>query len=287
MVKETKDGFKILTGTNGQEFLFINSERLSDCLDYLRSNNLRFLTINSFQGYRTNDIDFLIQLKDFVEGVSILETHYNYSVINELTKLKYLGVSDNGKDVIDLKNFPDIEVCGITFSKRLHGLDSCSKLKSLTISNYKSKTKDLCALPLLNNLVHLSLIRTDIATLQCIEHFGELKKLEIFGAPKLEDITSLQYLSDGIEEIQIEQCKKINNYEVLGAVKSLKKIILSGSGDIKTLAFVKSLPHLEFISFWGTNIIDGNISYCEGIDYVGFDNKQHYSHKSEWFKKKI
>ena len=54
---------------------------------------------------------------------------------------------------------------------------------------------------------------------------------------------------------------------------------------MKSLAFVKELPHLEFISFWDTNVLDGNIKYCEGINYVGFDNKRHYTHKSEQFKK--
>jgi len=285
MVKETKEGLKILTGINGQESLFINSDRLSDCINYLRSNDLRFITINSFQGYKTKDIAFLIELKDFLEGLSVLETHYDYGVVNELHKLKYLGIPDNGKDVVDLKNFPDIEICGVTFSERLQGLESCSNLKSLTVSNYKSKTKDLSALPLLNSLEHLSLIKTEIATLQGVGPFSNLKKLELFSASKLEAIAALQVLSNSLEEIEVEQCKKINDYETLGKVKSLKKIILSESGEIKSLAFVKELPRLEFISFWGTNVLDGNIKYCEGINYVGFDNKKHYTHKSEQFRK--
>jgi len=285
MVKETKEGLKILEGINGQESLFINSDRLKECIEYLYSNNLRFITINSFQDYKAKDIAFLIQLKDFLEGLSILETHYDYSVVNELNKLKFLGIPDNGKDVIDLNNFPDIEMCGVTFSERLQGLESCSNLKSLTVSNYKSKAKDLSALPSLNNLEHLSLIKTDITTLQGIKGFSNLKKLEIFSASKLETIAALLVLSSSLEEIQVEQCKKINDYETLGKVKSLKKIILSESGEIKSFAFVKELPRLEFISFWGTNVLDGNIKYCEGINYVGFDNKKHYTHKSEQFKK--
>jgi len=285
MVKETKEGLKILIGVNGQEFLFINSDRLSDCINYLRSNDLRFITINSFQGYKEKDIAFLFELKDFLEGLSVLETHYDFGVVNELHKLKYLGIPDNGKDLIDLKNFPDIEMCGIAFSERLQGLESCSNLKSLTVSNYKSKTKDLYALPSLNNLEHLSLIKTDIITLQNVERYSNLKKLEIFSASKLETIAALQVLSNSLEEIQVERCKKINDYETLGEVKSLKKIILSDSGEIKSLAFVKDLPLLEFISFWGTNVLDGNIKYCEGINYVGFDSKKHYTHKSEQFKK--
>lgn len=123
------------------------------------------------------------------------------------------------------------------------------------------------------------------STQQGVNNFNNLKRLEIFSASKLETIAALQVLLSSLEEIQVELCKKITDFETLGKVKSLKKIILSESGEIKSLAFVKDLPELEFISFWGTNVLDGNIKYCEGINYVGFDNKKHYTHKLEQFKK--
>ena len=103
----------------------------------------------------------------------------------------------------------------------------------------------------------------------------------LIAAAQEEFSQGIRYLVVNLEEIQIEKCKKIGDFEVLGKVKSLKKIILSESGEIKTLSFVKELNRIEFISFWGTNVLDGNINYCEGINYVGFDNKKHYTHKME------
>jgi hypothetical protein len=129
------------------------------------------------------------------------------------------------------------------------------------------------------------LLKTDILTLRGIERFRNLKKLQVVSASKLEAIAPLCVLSNSLEEIQIEKCKKINDYETLATLKSLRKIILSESGEIKSLAFVTDLNNLEFISFWGTNVLDGNIKYCEGINYVGFDNKRHYTHKTEQFEK--
>ena len=282
---EIIDGFKFQKGIDGSKKLIIESSKLDACIKYVLDGNIKSITINSFQGYHLPDINFLNKLSGILEGLHLPETKFNNQVINTLHKLKFLGFADNKKDNIDLSNFPDLESLACDFSSRLKGLETCKNLIDLTLTGYKSKNKDLTEIPLFLNLREFFLFKTDINTLQGIEHFSNLRKLEIFSASKLESITSLQALSNSLEEIQIEQCKKIKDYEALGQVKSLKKIILSESGEIKSLAFVKELSQLEFISFWGTNVLDGNIKYCEGINYVGFDNKKHYTHKSEQFTK--
>jgi hypothetical protein len=284
MIKETKEGLRILIGENDQEFLFVDTARLIDCIDYLYKNNLRFIIINSYQGYEGKDISFLTGLSDFLEGVSVLDSHFDYSVINNLHKLRYLGIPDNGKDVIDLANFPDLEICGFSYSKRLINLEKCKKLNSLTLSKYKSKSNDLLALPLLEKLSHLNLIQPEIKNLIGIERFSSLRKLEIFSALKLEYIAALRGLSEELEELSIEGSKKIVDFEIIGQIINLRKIILADTGEIKSLEFLIKLPKLHFISFWGTNVVDGNIKFCEGIEYVGFDKKNHYTHSPEDFR---
>jgi len=275
--------FETTKDSTGAKILLFDSNRAKECCDYSIANGIDIISL--YPGiYLGKDLEPLIPISKFIKGL-LLDDKVLYGNLNLFSNLTFLSVPDNGNDTVDLSSFTKLEMLACKLSNRLIGLESCSNLKSLTVSNYKSKIKDLSALPSLNDLEHLSLIKTDITTLQGIERFSNLKKLEMFSASKLETIAALQALSNSIEEIQVEQCKKINDYETLGKVKSLKKIILSESGEIKSLAFVKELPRLEFISFWGTNVLDGNIKYCEGINYVGFDNKKHYTHKSEQFKK--
>ena len=285
MVIETKEGLKLLKGINGDKVLFINSTRIAECIDYMHKNNIKHISINPYQGYADNNINFLLQLANFLEGLSVLDEKYDYSIINRLHNLKSLGLSDNKKNVIDLLNFPQLEHLGCDYSLRLQGLKSCEKLISLSMQGYKSKNFNLEELAVLPELRELLLIKPVINNLNCIERFTNLKKLNMFLASKLENIGSIQLLSNNLEEIELEQCKKINDYETLGKVQSLRKLIISESGDIKSLAFVKELSKLKFISFWGVDILDGNLSYCEGINYVAFQNKKHYSHRSEQFNK--
>jgi hypothetical protein len=285
MIKTLDNGLKLLPSSDGIDSFLFDSSKIELSIDYVKTNNIKRVMLNPFHGFAANDLKSIMPIKNIVEELIIGTEKLNYNGLEEFHNLKLLGVPDNKKDIVDLNNYPYLVTLNCSITNRLIGLENCIRLKKLTISDYKTETKDLSALPPLNNLEHLSLIKTDITTMQGIERFSNLKILEIFSASKLETIAPLQALSNSLKEIQVEQCKKIKDFEILGKVQSLKKIILSESGEIKSLAFVEELPQLEFISFWGTNVLDGNIKYCEGINYVGFDNKKHYTNKSEQFKK--
>lgn len=284
MMEEIVDGFKFQKNIDGTKKLIIESSRLDECIKYIQQGNSTTITINSFQGYDLPDIEFLEEVKDMLEGLHLPETKFDIKVVNSLHNLRFLGLADNKKDIIDLNNFPKLESLACDFSARLKGLERCEKLVYLTLTGYKSKMKSLNNLPLLEKLKEFHLFKTDILSLEGIEKFRNLEKFEIFSAPKLETIDSLEYLAGSLLELEIEKCKKINDFEVLGKLKALKKLRLSDSGSIKNLAFLEELSELKFVSFWGTSILDGDLNYCKGIDFVGFDNKRHYTHKLEEFR---
>lgn len=283
-MKISDEGFKTRTNAIGVDVLLFDSSRAQECCEFAIKNNLKHVDLDDYQGFTDTNLDSIMPLKDFIEGLTLNEK-VDFGELWHFKKLKKLGALDNRKNILDLECFPDLETLACNVTERLKGLETCSNLKSLTISYYKPKSKDLSGLPTLKSLKHLNLIKVDIAALLGIDRFQNLRVFRVYSSPKLDSIAPLQVLSGSLEEIEIDHCKKIKDYEVLGKVKSLKKIILADSGEMETIAFVKALPNLQFISFWNTNVLDGDLSHCEGINYVGFDNKRHYSHKVEQFKK--
>jgi len=276
--------FHIRTGADGIVRLTFESNRAEECRKFALLNNIKHISLTS--GYYTaSNLNPIMPLKDHVEGL-IVHNGIDYTGLSEFQKLSFLGISDNGQNIVSLSGFPNLKELSYDFSPRFVGLETCSKLEKLSIHKFKSKNGDITALPVLNSLELLRVIKANICSLNGIERFNKLRTFELYYLPKLESILPLCALSKTLETIIIEKCKKIADYEILGRLSSLKKIILADSGQMESLAFVKKLPHLEFISFWGTNVLDGNIGHCEGIKYVGFDNKRHYSHKSEYFKNK-
>jgi Leucine-rich repeat (LRR) protein len=153
------------------------------------------------------------------------------------------------------------------------------------LTGYKNNENSLSGIPEFPELTELNLYVTNIASLSGIEKQAALERLMIFRAPKLTSIAELVKLKK-INNLEIESCKNINDFEVLASLKNLNRLIISESGEFKSLEFLKSLPSLEFFSFWGTNVIDGDLSYLEKLPGVGFNDKRHYSLKMAHFEKK-
>jgi len=279
----TVNGFRIDTDPEGTVWLMFDPTRAEECRQFALSNNIKWLMI--YPGtYTASDLSPILPLKDQIEGITLYEK-VDYAGLETFSKLTFLGMPDNKKSIISLSAFPNLEMLSAHYTERIRDLETCTNLRRLHFTNYKPKTKDLSGIPSLP-LKYLGFTKTDIVSLKGIERFVNLQKLLIYSAPKLETLAPLRALSKNIEILDFEKCKKIADYQVLGELKALKRLRLSDSGQMESIAFVKKLPNLEHISFWGTNVLDGNIAYCEGIDFVGFDNKKHYSHKSEYFKKR-
>jgi len=124
----------------------------------------------------------------------------------------------------------------------------------------------------------LDLFVTNITSLVGIGKFPILRKLTIYNAPHLIDISALKEVRGTLEILEFDSCNRIESYDGLSEATALKKLIISKSGPIQSLSFIKSLVNLDFLSFVKTNLVDGDLSPALRLNYVGFENKKHYSH---------
>ncbi len=278
MIIKSKEGLNILKLTDGSETLFMDSSRIDDCINYLYEHKLRRISINPFQGYSSDNLDFLSRLEDYLEGITVLDDRYDYRPLNRLHKLKSLGFVDNRRDTIDLSNFPKLESLACDYSKRLLSLEGCERLQDLTLSGYKSPDKTLKQFPDLRSLKIFSLFQSNITSLDGIGKLLSLQEIALYRLSRLEDISAITDLSKTLIKIELDVCKRITNYDILAELKKMETLIISNSGAIPSLSFIKQMPKLNFLSFVGTNILDGDLSPTIGLGYVGFENKKHYSH---------
>lgn len=135
----------------------------------------------------------------------------------------------------------------------------------------------------LEQLEELVLTQCKVSSLAGIGKLGELRKLELNYLRTLNDLGDLEGLNYSLQRLEIEACKDIENLYKIGNLKELEFFILWNCGDIPSIGFVKELHQLKHFSFGSTNILDGDLSPCIGIDYIHFTEKKHYSHKRKDF----
>ena len=123
------------------------------------------------------------------------------------------------------------------------------------------------------------------SSLSGIGVFPNLETLEISLGRKLTNIDDIQCLKK-LTTLCIENCRNIADFSAIGKLSELKSLTLNEDNQMESISFIKNLKKLSSFVFYGTDVIDGDISYCEGLDYVYFTSKRHFSHKARDFEKK-
>ena len=271
---------KIKESMDGEQIVILNQNHMEECFRYINENNITEIEIdNTMDKY--NDLSFLNECVDI--KALYLDNHFikDISIIYSLKNLIKFGIEEP-KIAIDFADLLNLEQLYITWHKKIEGLKNLSNLKELSIWNYAPKTQDLQEISSLENLENLIITQSKIGSLNGIGKLP-LKSLQLNFLRTLKEINEVGDVTS-LEKVELESCKKIIDYSYLGNLNQLQELILLKCGDIESIGFVKKLNNLKRLSFYGSNIKDGDIGYCENIENLWFDNKKHYSHKISDFR---
>jgi protein phosphatase 1 regulatory subunit 7 len=280
------NGYKYFDyGPNKDRDLLVQSKELDKYTKYVNLKNIAHISVSETFGYSANDIEFLSNCQSVkylsIDSPSIKDYSPIYS-LKTLQRLDFGVEAPNGE--VDLAQLPSLEELNIYHYKNYCNLDKCKKLKRLNITYYYPKTKNLEELSKLSSLSILYITKSDIDSFKGLGELKQLVKLRFTYLSKLQMIDELGRLSDKLESVRFDTCKNIKNHDYVRFLKSLKLLAFSNCGDISSIRFIKELPELKAFIFLKTNVVDGDLSPCIGLEYVAFDNKRHFSHKFEDFQ---
>ncbi|MEI7767715.1 MAG: hypothetical protein WCJ97_09800 [Phycisphaerae bacterium] len=279
MPKRDASGFYLIKGP-GPGAVWIESDRINDCMEYYKKHGLSHIAISSAMGYALRDIDFL-QDYPCIQGV-ILSSVRNIDIsgLAILKKLEYLSISDNVQP-LDLSVFPSLKVLRAQWHPQLK-LPEGGTLHDVWLHGYRPIAKNLSELVWMANLENLSIIQSPIQSLVGIEKFKSLRRIELSYCTKLVDIGPITGLIDGnLETIECNSCRKIADHSAVKELPRLRVLRFNHCGEIPSLDFINAMPTLEEFRFVGTNISDGNLTPLLRLKRVGFMRKKHYSHTPE------
>jgi hypothetical protein len=274
--------FNFIENGKWGQYLLVDSGKLDETIKYIKEKKIKNVELNYYRGYKLKNIDFLNELADIIEGLNVIDSDVDLKGLENLKKLKMLNISDEQDYPIDFSNFRELEKCSVLWHKNLTGLSSCVNLSELLIKKVKI-TKDSAEIMFegLNRMKILTFIQSKFDNLEYLKYFPRLEELNIYYSSSLTDISGLRYIKDSLKKLLLEHCKNINNYNVISHLYNIQYLGLNNLKSILTLSFIAGLRKLKHLSFVETNVLDGDLSYCVGIQYVGFNYKKHYSHRPE------
>ncbi|WP_341518349.1 hypothetical protein [Bacillus paramobilis] len=276
-----RNGFYVREDIHGETVL-VSQKNLGECIEYINRFNISGVQISDMY-YELEDINFLGECENITHLMLDNMFLKDVSSVYNLKNLKDLAIVESNY-VLELDRVKNLENLSMYCDKKITGLQEMCTLKSLSLWKYNPKNRDLKELEKLRGLEYFKITQSKIDSLSGIESFRNLKSLQLYYLRTLKSLESLKYTSEKLTSLEIEMCKNIGGFCSIQYLESLEILRLLDCGDIPTIDFIKNLKELNCFSFVGSTVIDGDVSFCEGIEFVSFTDKKHYSHKNKEFK---
>ena len=288
-----KNGFMFFEKSNFRdEAIIIIEKYLDDAIVYINQYNIQYISIrnNGFSKEYTDEIFPMEKLKQINSDILDFDIDYKNITINNnisFDKLERFRLADCNVEALDFNCFQNLKRLGCNWSGNFKNLESCFKLEAMGFDKYKSKEKNLYEIGKHLNLNFLSFVHGNLATLEGIENFPKLETLELSYQRNLIFIKDLGKIKDSLIGLNIEGARNIKDYESVAKLKNLKYLRFDKCGEIESLDFINDMPNLEAITFYKTNIKDGNMLPLLKLKRCWYDSKRHYSHRYEKMEKML
>lgn len=257
--------------------MILTGYNLSQELEYLEKMGLNRISINHlFCGNRIKDLSFL---KDypFIKGVRIVNKDINQDGIYYLKELDWLQI-DNAKG-IHFAEFPELK-CLI--ASNITDFTFPDKLTELYIWHTKIKGGSLSNISLPRSLKRFDLLFSNIV--DCHGLPPELNRLGLSYCRNLTSLNGLETVADQLTYLELDHCRKLEDYSSLADCVNLQRLLVLDCTKFQNLSFAKEMKKLEFFSFYGTEVIDNDLSPLLHIPKVSFKNKKEYNYSFRDFK---
>lgn len=227
-------------------------------------------------------------------------------VESDLTRLRLDGDLFGQLEV--LKHFPKLERLELRDMKQLtslSGVENCQRLQTLLIHN-TPRLVDIAALRRVRSLQRLEIagqaqarglrlappIRTsalrELSTLEYLRELditgcgaielnvvGRMKRLRALRASAIippEGIGRIAHLTE-LEEIEIRQCKALEDLHAIGRMPNLKRLMLGDCRDLKELRPFYDARQLESLQLGGEKIQDASaLGVLENLTFLALQN---------------
>lgn len=253
------------------------SDALEEGVRYWKQQGLDGFAVSPYKGYKLDNLAFVDGLKP--RALDVYGPIRDISAIESCKGLARVGISNNTA-AVDLTHLIDLEKVALNWHPKIRlPSEKAKKLHTLVLTNWPGKQggsfSDLPAYPGLRNV---AMTQASLSSVDGIEVYNQLQRLSFTLCRNLKDLSALSKLRPSL--LYLDTCRKIC-VDSLSDINSLRSLDLISCGEIKTLGFIASLPNLEELNFYETNVLDGDMTPLLRLKKVRFLKKRHFSHSLE------
>lgn len=263
----------------------INEHSLLEHIGFINKHNLEKAYLIC------NDLSFVTQCPT-LKYISVIpadsaDDNFDFSPLYGMPEIKSLGCQnlygsrEQYLSEIDYSRIHGLIDLGVSVNNGTLNYNKVETLKSLAMSAFKGKNRDLTDLFCSKELDTLRLIQCGIYSLNGIETSRKIQCLYLHYNRSLSDINALRKVNGTLKALRIENCPKIEDFSVLGELENLELLELSGSNVLPSLNFLKTMKNLKTFTF-SMNVLDGDLSPCMDLSYVYSEkDRKHYNWKDK------
>lgn len=198
---------------------------------------------------------------------------YDFSPLYELPAIKYLNCVNRTGDrhqvlsEIDYAKLKGLEALSVEANRKALNFDRLTELKSLSVYSFRGKDRDIGDLSESEKLDTLCMIQCKNRSLSGLEKHPRLQCLYLHYDRALEDIGALASAKSTLKALRIENCPGIKDFSVLAELENLELLELTGSNELPSLDFIRSMKQLKTLVF-SMNVLDGDLSPCQSLSYA-------------------
>ncbi len=292
-------GFTALTfPANVHDAIIVKCPDISECLTprfnvpyHKITEYIQYINANKIEKAQIfiDDISFIAKCPSlkhiYICPSYAASPNFDYSPLYDLPEVQSFscqtvyGRGDCYQTTVDYSKINGLIDLGVNHTKGTLNFNRIPHLKSLSISHFTGKSRDLTDLFFSRNLDTLRMICCGIKSLNGIEISHSMQCLYLHNLRSLQDISALESVKDTLKALCIDCCGKIDDFSVLNKLENLELLRLNGNNTLPNLDFLKSLKNLKTFVF-DMKIADGDLSPCLNISYVYCGkNYKHYNYK--------
>lgn len=225
-------------------------------------------------------LDHLVGLPN-LKSLHVQDLDIDLGSLDRFPDLEQLKIGET-RQTLDLARLPRLRELSAVWHPRLLINETESHVSSLHLWKYRPQTPDLEQAPRFPRLACLELVQSNITSLNGIEAFRSLRRLELHHLSKLAHLTELPL--DRLQVFIAHGCPRIEDHEQLRSCRKLEILNLSRAGAIKSIKFISDLPNLWTFRFLDSAIRDGDYSPLHRLEDVFFSHRRTLKQKVTDFR---